>query len=167
MEQLFWRSNTRKICWALGSLADNFLLCEHHLSLRATERSVAIDLKRSLRGRSPWQPRAKLRDCFTSFAMTISVKSLRFLAMTSFLRFLAKISNASHKSSSFSGVEGRPCFRKDSRLFGVLPKGRDGRPWKVAPTRFARTPNEFRYLCFERSTNVRDCTVETVPTNTI
>jgi len=39
-------------------------------------------------------------DCFTSFAMTIRIKLLRLLAMTSFLRFLAKNSNARYTKSS-------------------------------------------------------------------
>jgi hypothetical protein len=104
-----------------------------------------------------------------------SQKSSLFLGVREGLLF-AKISNASHKSSLFlvwKEVIGIRIFRgtfgtlKSARpKFGVLPKGRFG-PTKVAPTRFARTPNEFIYSCFITNANVLDCTVETVPTNRI
>jgi len=66
--------------------------------------------------------------------------------------FLTRISNASQKSSLFlvwKEVIRTGIFRvtfgtlKSARpKSGILPKGRDGRPWKVAPTRFPRTPGQ-------------------------
>ncbi len=60
------------MCSGFGSLADNFLLFEHCLSLRESEATEAIS--RLLR-------------------------SFQSLAMTSFLRFLAKNSNARYTKS--------------------------------------------------------------------
>jgi len=99
MEQLFWQNNGNSILQHMQRFEDILIM-----SLRATERSVAIDPKgRCEPRRGVATLRLNLRDCFRAspFAMTLRVRllrSLRFLAMTSFLRFLAKISNASHKS---------------------------------------------------------------------
>jgi hypothetical protein len=73
MEQLFWQNNGNSILQHMQRFEDILIM-----SLRATERSVAIS--RLL------PPNACLH------------KQTMGVAMTSFLRFLAKISNDSHKS---------------------------------------------------------------------
>ena len=78
-----------KECSGFGSLAENFLLFEHRLSLR-----VPIENRDDESG---------LRS-----SRTFSVRG--FLAMTSFLRFLAKNYNARYTESPNIRVMSRPRF---------------------------------------------------------